>query len=112
MARAQPQAREKQRGGPGRLATFAVLSCLIVAGLVLGIVAGVVWEDPGLVLAYLSGETEDVAWSAPAAKPPAPEVALAPAERERPVDPQVRRKQPAVTEKVPEHRLSTPIRRS
>jgi DedD protein len=81
---------------------FALLSFLIVAGLLLGMVAGVVWEDPDLVLAYLSGETEDVAWTTPVAKPPAPEVAAPPPERERPVDPQMRREQAAVVaEKVP-----------
>jgi DedD protein len=58
-----------------------------------------------IFLAYLSGETEDVAWNAPAAEPPAPEapeVATAPVERERPVDPQVRRERAeAVAQKVP-----------
>jgi DedD protein len=66
---------------------------LIAAGFAVGMVAGVVWEDPGLVLAYLAGETEEVAWSEIGAGGKSPQVAAAPAGGDRPVDPQIRREQ-------------------
>ena len=61
-ARAAP--RERPRRRTRRLATLFGLLFLIVAGFAIGTVAGVVWEDPGLVFAYVTGQTEDVAWRA------------------------------------------------
>ena len=35
---------------------------VVSAGFAIGIVAGIVWEEPGLVLAYLTGDTERISW--------------------------------------------------
>ena len=37
---------------------------VVSAGFAVGIVAGIVWEEPGLVLAYLTGNTERISWGA------------------------------------------------
>jgi DedD protein len=49
------------------------LVVLVVVGFLCGALAGFLWEEPGLVLAYLSGKTEPVEFSEPvsvAAEPP------------------------------------------
>jgi DedD protein len=86
---------ERPRGKAGWLATLVGLLFLIAAGFTVGMAAGVAWENPGLVLAYVAGRTEDVAWSGGDAQAPAPRVAGAPAERDEPVDPQIRRERAA-----------------
>jgi cell division septation protein DedD len=65
MARTEPHSRPTERGSTGTpwLAAGFGLVVLIVAGFGVGMVAGVAWEDPGLIFAYLTGETEEVAWS-------------------------------------------------
>jgi cell division septation protein DedD len=92
MARTATQNKPHERDS-ARSSWFAVLVGLIflvVAGFGVGMVAGVVWEDPGLIFAYVTGETEEVAWDdSPDAVSDV--VARAP-EREQLVDPQLRRK--------------------
>ena len=89
MARTRPK--EKPRGEPGRLAAAAGLGLLIVAGFAVGMMAGLVWEEPGLVFAHLSGETEEVVWSAPESGEQAEEFAGGSPRDDRPADPQIRR---------------------
>jgi DedD protein len=69
----------------------AILGLLIVAGFAVGILAGLVWEEPGLVFAHWGGETEEVVWSAGVTEGPAAELAGKPARDGRPADPQVLR---------------------
>lgn len=38
------------------------LAVLATAGFAVGVVAGILWEEPGLVVAYLRGNTTEVAW--------------------------------------------------
>lgn len=55
-----------RRGGSGTrspLWTLAGLALLAIPGFLLGLVVGVAWEDPGLLLGSLFGRTELVAWS-------------------------------------------------
>ena len=62
---------DRRRGG--WVTTLLALVVLIVVGFLFGALAGFLWEEPGLVLAYLRGETESVEWSEPApvaAEPP------------------------------------------
>ncbi len=87
----QSKPREREAVGSSWLAALVGLVVLVVAGFGVGMVAGVVWEDPGLIFAYLAGETEEVAWdgstdaaSDVAARAPEPEP-------EPLVDPQLRR---------------------
>jgi cell division septation protein DedD len=49
--------------GSRRVSTLGGLAMLAIPGFALGALAGIVWEDPGLVAAYLFGATEEVAWS-------------------------------------------------
>lgn len=70
---------------PARGSWFAAvlgLSVLAVVAFIVGAVAGLVWKEPGLLLAYLRGDTAEVAWTVasseetpPAAPAPAPEPA-------------------------------------
>lgn len=67
---------KRQRGWIG---TLAALALLIVVGFVCGALAGFLWEEPRLVVAYLTGRTETVDWSEPpAAAPGEPSVASPP----------------------------------
>jgi cell division septation protein DedD len=65
-----------------------MLGILIVAGFAAGVLAGALWEEPALVLAYLGGDTEEVQWAAetPAEGPgeALPPVAAAPKPEEAP----------------------------
>jgi DedD protein len=77
---------------------------LVVAGFGVGMVAGVVWEDPGLIFAYATGKTEEVAWDdSPDA---ASDVVARAPEREQLVDPQLRRN--AATPPVEPSQLAPP----
>jgi cell division protein FtsN len=65
----------------GRLGTLIALAALATAGFTVGAVAGIVWEEPRLVLAYLSGDTTEITWSTEgiaAADPEAAARAVAP----------------------------------
>jgi hypothetical protein len=86
---ARQRAGERRRAGPGWLRIVFGLSFLAVAGFAVGMVAGVVWQDPGLAFAYLTGATEDVAWGGGGGDPASAEAP--PVVAESPVDPQVRR---------------------
>jgi len=96
MARTRPK--EKLRGAPGRLAAAAGLVLLVVAGFAVGMLAGLAWEEPGLMFSYLSGGTEEVVWSAGVPEGQAVEVAEAPPRDARPADPQMRRKRERTAE--------------
>lgn len=43
---------------------LAVGTIVVAAGFAVGIVAGVTWEEPGLVIGWLTGETDGIEWSA------------------------------------------------
>ncbi len=61
------------RRNVGWVSTLVALVVLVVVGFLCGALAGFLWEEPGLVLAYLSGKTEPVEFSEPAsvaAEPP------------------------------------------
>jgi cell division septation protein DedD len=87
---AAPRSGERKKSGPGWLRVIFGLAFLAVAGFAVGMVAGVAWQDPGLAFAYLTGESEEVAWSVPG-DAPATAVAAPPASADPPVDPQLRR---------------------
>jgi DedD protein len=53
----------KDRRAAGWISTLMALVVLVVVGFLCGALAGFLWEEPGLVLAYLSGKTEPVEWS-------------------------------------------------
>jgi DedD protein len=61
-----------ERRYAGWVSTLVALVVLVVAGFLCGALAGFLWEEPGLVLAYLSGKTKPVEFSEPAvaAEPP------------------------------------------
>ena len=80
------------------MATAAGLLLLIVVGFAVGMAAGMMWEEPGLFLAYLAGETEEVAWPAKTVEGSVPQVAAPPPRDERPADPQMRRERAAEAE--------------
>lgn len=51
----------------------AVGSVVIAAGFAVGVIAGITWEEPGLVVGYLGGQTEGINWgdeAAPEAETP------------------------------------------
>jgi cell division septation protein DedD len=91
MARTRPK--ERPREGGSRLAAAAALLLLIVVGFAVGMLAGLAWEEPGLILAHFTGQTEEVAWSAGAPEGQATRAAEAPPRDDRPADPQIRRKE-------------------
>jgi len=49
--------------GRGAAATLLGFSLLVVFGFSAGVIGGLLWEEPGLVLAYVTGKTEEVAWT-------------------------------------------------
>lgn len=57
-------AARRRRSGGNRPAVLAGLSLLAIPGFALGVLGGVLWEDPGLVASYVLGRTEAVAWRA------------------------------------------------
>jgi len=57
--------RESGRGvrrGRGVLFSLLGLALVAVPGFAIGLFAGVLWEDPGLILGDMAGGTQDVAW--------------------------------------------------
>jgi DedD protein len=52
----------RSRRGRGWLFSLLVLALVAIPGFALGLFAGVLWEDPGLILGDLAGDTEEVAW--------------------------------------------------
>jgi DedD protein len=61
----------------GWISTLVALVGLVVVGFLCGAFAGFLWEEPGLVLAYLSGKTEPVSFD-PNAAPSEPAPVAAP----------------------------------
>ena len=60
-----PQRRSREiLGNRSWPAVIAAGVAVVSAGFALGIGAGIVWEEPGLVLAYLTGDTERIDWGA------------------------------------------------
>ncbi len=51
------------RRSAGWVSTLVALVVLVIVGFLCGALAGFLWEEPGLVLAYLSGKTEPVEWT-------------------------------------------------
>ncbi len=60
----------------GWFRALVVLSLLTVLGFAAGLAAGFLWQEPGLIFAYWSGRTAEVAWGAD----PVPTADPAPAE--------------------------------
>ncbi len=65
-------------------AAIAVVSVVVAAGFAIGVIAGITWEEPGLVVGYLSGQTEGVEWSVGAEDPEVDELAAGAAVPEPP----------------------------
>jgi len=63
--------RNRTRRGRGWLFSLLGLALVAIPGFAVGLFAGVLWEDPGLILGDLAGNTEEVAWGPQ--PPPAPE---------------------------------------
>ena len=59
-----------RRSRAGWLATLVGLSLLAIPGFGLGLLAGVAWEDPGLLMSYVAGGTEQVGWALDSDQPP------------------------------------------
>jgi len=66
--------RRSAQSGGGVLAAIASLSVLVGIGFSVGIVAGILWEEPRLVLAHWTGRTTEIAWTR-GAEPGSPELA-------------------------------------
>jgi DedD protein len=64
------------RRGRGVLFSLLGLALVAIPGFAIGLFAGVLWEDPGLILGDMTGGTEDVAWG----PQPAPDAAVVAAE--------------------------------
>jgi len=54
---------------------IAVVMVVVAAGFAVGVIAGITWEEPGLVVGYLSGQTEGIEWGVGAEDPEAGELA-------------------------------------
>ncbi len=50
---------------------LAVASLVVAVGFAVGVIAGITWEAPGLVVGYLGGQTEAIDWSVEATDEPA-----------------------------------------
>jgi len=58
------------RRSSGWVSTLVALVVLVVVGFLCGALAGFLWQEPGLVLAYLSGKTQPVEFSETSETPP------------------------------------------
>jgi DedD protein len=73
----------RSRRGRGWLFSLIGLALVAIPGFALGLFAGVLWEDPGLILGDAVGDTQEVPWGeqtqtdAAAEAAPAPEAAAA-----------------------------------
>ena len=67
--------RQAEQAGPGWLSTLAGAALLLVAGFVVGMLAGTAWEEPDLVMDHLAGRTTELPLAAEvsAGPPEAPE---------------------------------------
>ncbi|MCG8590851.1 MAG: SPOR domain-containing protein [Proteobacteria bacterium] len=61
--------RKREPSGPGWLATLVGFAVLAGLGFTFGLVAGIVVEEPELVVDHLAGEGEEVAWPDPLEAP-------------------------------------------
>ena len=68
--------RQRDETGPGWLSTLGGAALLLVAGFVVGLLAGTAWEEPDLVMDHLAGRTTEL--------PLAAEVSAGPAEAPEP----------------------------
>jgi len=57
-------ARGRRGGGQGWLSTLLGIGVLVAVGFVLGLVAGVVREEPELVVGHVTGRSEEIDWTA------------------------------------------------
>lgn len=73
--------RREVRRSSSWFATLGSLVLLVAVGFGVGVVAGILWEAPRLVIAHLTGGTTEIRWNADAqgrtlaSDPPAPEAA-------------------------------------
>ncbi len=65
-----PKRRPGARVGAGWIAASAVALIVTSAGFAVGIFAGLTWEEPGLVIGWLSGDTDGIEWRAETAGEP------------------------------------------
>ena len=63
---------------------IAVVSVVVAGGFAIGVIAGITWEEPGLVVGYLTGQTEGVEWRVGAEDPQADDLAAGGAVSEPP----------------------------
>ena len=68
---ARRERRHPARGGRGLWGAIFCLAALAGVTFVVGAIAGLIWREPSLLVAHLTGETREVAWGA------APEVSAA-----------------------------------
>ena len=61
MTTDHPMGRRSRRGR-GWLFSLLGLALVAIPGFALGLFAGVLWEDPGLILGDAAGDTEEVPW--------------------------------------------------
>lgn len=67
----------KRASSPSWLASLMGAVFLISAGFMLGLIVGVVKEEPDLVIGHLGGQSEEVEWSEQGAINPTPDVSAA-----------------------------------
>lgn len=77
MTTDHPMGRRSRRGR-GWLFSLLGLALVAIPGFALGLFAGVLWEDPGLILGDAAGDTEEVPWGEPSQTTDAAEAAPAP----------------------------------
>lgn len=82
-------ARSRRRAGPAWLATLAGALLLMTAGFAVGLVAGILFEEPGLVIDQIAGRATEVPLpgETPPAVPQTPDVAAAPTAEPDPAQP-------------------------
>ena len=81
----------------------AVVVVVVAAGFTIGVVAGISWEEPGLVVGYLSGQTEGIDWGVGAEDPEADDLA---ADGAIPEPPSVAAQPPLGLRKAPDAAVS------
>ena len=81
MAEGKTRESSRRHGWP---AAVAVVSVVVAAGFAIGVIAGITWEEPGLVVGYLSGQTEGVEWRVGGEDPEADDLAAGGATPEPP----------------------------
>jgi cell division septation protein DedD len=59
----------------GLSSVIAVVVVMVAVGFAVGVISGITWEEPALVVGYLSGQTEEVDWGVGAEDPEAGDLA-------------------------------------